>query len=75
MVTFRKVLFANKVHREPGNLSAKSCECMISAHRKACYWSRSDSSLFAKYCFLFIVRITESKNLIYKSFVTIRQVL
>ena len=75
MVTFREVFFVNKVHRKPGDLSAKSCEYMISAHRKACYWSRSDSSLFAKYCFLFIVRITESKNLIYKSFVTIRQVL
>ena len=75
MVTFCKVFFANKVHRKPGNLSAKSCKCMISAHRKACYWSRSDSSLFAKYCLSFTVRITASNDLTYKSFATIRQVL
>ena len=28
MVTFRKVLFANKVHRKNENLSVKSCGCM-----------------------------------------------
>ena len=42
LVTFREVFFVNKVHRKPENLSAKSCECMISVHREACYWSRSE---------------------------------
>ena len=37
LVTFREVFFVNKVHRKPENCSAKSCECMISVHREACY--------------------------------------
>ena len=42
LVTFREVFFVNKVHRKPENCGAKSCECMISVHREACYWSRSE---------------------------------
>ena len=42
LVTFGEVFFVNKVHRKPENLSAKSCECMISVHREVSYWSRSD---------------------------------
>ncbi len=40
LVTFREVFFVNKVHRKPENLSAKSCECMISVHRED--WSLRD---------------------------------
>ena len=42
LVTFREVFFVNKVHRKPENLGAKSCECMISVHREACYCERSE---------------------------------
>ena len=42
LVTFREVFFVNKVHRKPENCGAKSCECMISVHREARYWSRSE---------------------------------
>ena len=34
-------VFVNKVHGKPENCGAKSCECMISVHREARYWSRS----------------------------------
>ena len=36
------MFFVNKVHRKPENCGAKSCECMISVHREARYWSRSE---------------------------------
>ena len=42
LVIFREVFFVNKVHRKPENCGAKSCECMISVHREARYWSRSE---------------------------------
>ena len=42
LVTFREVFFVNKVHRKPENCGAKSCECMISAHREARYCERSE---------------------------------
>ena len=44
LVTFREVFFVNKVHRKPENCHAKSCECMISVHREACYCERSEQS-------------------------------
>ena len=34
-VMFREVFFVSKAHRKPENLGAKSCEYMISVHRKA----------------------------------------
>ena len=41
-VMFREVFFVGKAHRKPENLDAKSCGSMISVHREACYWSRSE---------------------------------
>ena len=41
-VMFREVFFVGKAHRKPENLGAKSCGSMISVHREACYWSRSE---------------------------------
>ena len=41
-VIFREVFFVNEVHRKPENCDAESCECMISVHREACCWSRSE---------------------------------
>ena len=42
LVMFREVFFVSKAHRKPENCGAKSCECMISVHRVACCWSRSE---------------------------------
>ena len=42
LVTFREVFFVNVVHRKPEKCGAKSCECMISVHREACYCERSE---------------------------------
>ena len=42
LVTFREVFFVNVVHRKPEKCGAKSCGCMISVHREACYCERSE---------------------------------
>ena len=42
LVIFREVFFVTTGHRKPENLSAKSCKSMISVHRGACCWSRSE---------------------------------
>ena len=35
-------VFVNEVHRKNEKCGAKSCECMISVHREACYCERSE---------------------------------